>query len=176
MPASANDPSPEGCVEKRVAITCTYATMRGCTLQNTRTSPACEKVRLLASPRPYSPRSKLSESLTEKTLWLNGSLFGKVTVEPRGTASTCGAYVLSVIPIWKSPGRTGPPAPPIPSSQITAPPKSGVGLLPFSRMVRCPVTRPDWPASGTGGVTTLTAASSASQRIFVLRVAVVKGG
>src|SRR5207249_8558722 len=117
-----------------------------------------------------------SESLTEKTLWLKGSLLGKVTVAPRGITSTCGAYVLSVIPIWKLPGRAAPLAPPIPSSQITAPPRSGVGLLSFSRMVRCPPTRPDWPASVTGGVTTLTAASSASQRILVLRVAVVKGG
>src|SRR6266496_369698 len=147
--------------------------MRGCTLQNTRTSPAWEKVRLFASPRPYSPRSKLSESLTEKTLWLNGSLFGKVTVEPRGTASTCGAYVLSVIPIWKASGRTGPPAPPIPSSQITAPPRSGVGLLPFSRMVRCPVTR---PPSGAWLVTSVIAASSASWCIVAPRLCCVRGG
>src|SRR6266566_5054432 len=66
--SSVKLPSAPGWVYWRVGITCTNATMRGWTLQNTRTSPRVVKVHALASPRPYWPRSKCAPSLTEKTL------------------------------------------------------------------------------------------------------------
>ncbi|PYO60741.1 MAG: hypothetical protein DMD28_12135 [Gemmatimonadetes bacterium] len=66
-------PSAAGWVKKRVAITSTNATMRGWTLQNTRTKPGLAKMWPFASPRPYLPKSNWLGSLTEKTLWSNGS-------------------------------------------------------------------------------------------------------
>src|SRR5207253_8112340 len=46
-----------GLREVATAITCTNATIRGWMLQKTRTRPGLVNVQVLASPRPYCPRS-----------------------------------------------------------------------------------------------------------------------
>ncbi|PYO88031.1 MAG: hypothetical protein DMD66_08550 [Gemmatimonadetes bacterium] len=74
---------------------------------------------------------------------MNGSWFGKRTVEPTGTTTTCGAYVLSVIAISTVTGLPAVDTLAGASRYSTASLRSGDGLLSFSRIT----IRPDIPAS-----------------------------
>ena len=66
-------PSTAACVKWPPAITWTNATIRGWTLQKMRTRPGLVNVQVLASPRPYCPRSNGSGPDAENTLWSKGS-------------------------------------------------------------------------------------------------------
>src|ERR1041385_7208905 len=101
--------------------TTTTPPLSRCTLPKMQQTPTRSKATLCDAPASYNPRSKRLPSNIENTLWKNGSRFGKLTVEPAGTASTCGSKRFLCWSISNFPGAAGSAlAPPAAFSHTTA--------------------------------------------------------
>src|SRR3954449_5410937 len=93
----------------------------------------------LPAPLRYRPRSKALFEESEKRLWEIGSSLGKTTVEPTGTARTCGTRTLLRVTIWKVPGMTRSARPLAGSTQTSV--SAGTGFWPrFVTKATFPVT------------------------------------